>query len=211
MKDNSFLFFDTPIGFLEFLKKFNVLNEWKISSGMLNDRGRYISNKWYYEYLKDKFNSKNLFRRSVSVSEVISWLDSFVIMKRVFTKLIESENSNILGKMEVSCEYVIQMSKMMRIDYMLKYNNTVLLLEFRLVNDFEKIKSTWTKKKTELLIYKELCENYFDDDLKILTFAFISLYEHEKGVPIKAHIDYNNNQITFLCNYLKRFMIKRDT
>lgn len=211
MKENSFLYFENPKVFLEFLKKFNVLNEWKISSGKLNDRGKRISSKWYYRYLKDKFNSKNMFRRSVSISEVVSWLDSFVIMRRVITNLLEIGCEQQIERIEISCEYMIEMSKKMRIDYLLKYDDIVLLLEFRLVNDYEKIKTTWTKKKSELLIYKELCKNYMSADIKILTFAFISLYEYELGVPNASHIDYNNKQTLFLCDYIRKFMIKNNS
>jgi hypothetical protein len=209
MKEEMFLYFENPNSFSVFLKKFNVLNDWKITSGTMNERGTYISNKWYSNYLKNKFNSKSFFRRSVSISEIVSWLDSFIIMKRVFDSLILQVEQKEYERIEIYCEYVIQMSKMMRVDYIIKYNDIILLLEFRLVNDFEKIKTTWTKKKTELLIYKELCENYFDKEYKILTFAFISLYEHEMNIPNQAHIDYNNNQVDFLCKYIKKFMINR--
>jgi len=207
MKDDSFLYFKNPDMFNDFLKTINVLNGWKITSGTLNDRGLYISNKWYSNYLKNKFNNKNLFRRSVSISEIVSWLDSFSIMNRVFGKLSTMCNQKEFNKIEICCEYVIQMSKKMRVDYLIKFDKKVLLLEFRLVNDFEKIKSTWTKKKTELLIYKELSENYFEKEIKVLTFAFISLYEYENNILNIPHIDYNNNQIDFLCEYIRRFMI----
>jgi len=191
--------------------KFNIVNEWKISSGTMNERGDYISNKWYCKHLKEKFNNKKFFRRSVSVGEIVSWIDSFSIMKRVFENLSSNIEQEEFDQLEVCCEYVIQMSKLMRVDYLLIFNKTVLLLEFRLVNDFEKIKSTWTKKKTELLIYKELCENYFDKEIKVLTFAFISLYEYDRSIANIAHIDYNNNQVTFLSEYIRRFMIKNNS
>ncbi len=78
-----------------------------------------------------------------------------------------------------------------------------------MVNNFTKIKTTWNKKKLELLIYKELLENYIPKDKKILTFAFISLFEYHGRVVDDIHLNYNNNQIDFLIEYVTDFMIKK--
>lgn len=209
MKNDSLFHFNNPIDFLNFLNKLDIYNDWKIGNGTMNSRGESIRYKGYTNYLRDKFNNKRMFRRSVSISEIVSWLDSFVIMRRFINVLRNSIENNEFNEIKIYCEYMIKMSKKMRVDFIIKYKNIILLIEFRMVNKFTKIKTTWTKKKLELLVYKELLENYTDKDIKILTFAFISLYEYEGKYLDNIHLNYNNNQIDFLVEYFIEFVIKK--
>lgn len=209
MKYDSFLFFKTPTSFYKFLYSLDIYNDWKITKGTLNNRGESIRNKVYTNYLRERFNNKKMFRRSVSISEIVSWLDSFVIMKRFFQKLHSSITDEEFDCVELYCEYMIKMSKKMRVDFILKYKNTILMIEFRMVNDFTKIKKTWNKKKMELLVYKELLENYIPNQTRILTFAFISLFEYDGNKVEDIHLNYNNNQIDFLVEYFTEFVINK--
>jgi hypothetical protein len=209
MINGSLLYFHNPTDFSKFIEELNIYNDWKIEKGTMNERGESIRNKRYTNYLREKFNNKKMFRRSVSISEIVSWLDSFVIMKRFFDKLSDNIEDVEFNGIELCCEYMIKMSKKMRIDFVIRYKNIVILIEFRMVNNYTKIKTTWNKKKVELLVYKELIENYTQPDIRILTFAFISLYEYDGRVIDKAHYDYNNNQVDFLVKYFVEFVIKK--
>ena len=82
MKNDSLFYFNNPNDFKKFINSLNIYNDWKIGKGTMNSRGESIRNKGYTNFLRDKFNSKRMFRRSVSISEIVSWLDSFVIMRR---------------------------------------------------------------------------------------------------------------------------------
>jgi hypothetical protein len=209
MKNESLLFFKTPESFFKFLNSLDIYNDWKITKGTMNSRGESIRNKGYTKFLRERFNNKKMFRRSVSISEIVSWLDSFVIMRRFFKKLYSSITVEEFNNIELYCEYMIKMSKKMRIDFILKYKNTILLIEFRMVNDFTKIKSTWNKKKVELLVYKELLENYIPTETRILTFAFISLFEYDGRNIEDIQLNYNNNQVDFLAEYFTEFVVKK--
>ena len=209
MENDSLFHFHNPNDFSKFLDSLDIYNDWKIGKGTMNTRGESIRNKGYTNYLRDKFNSKKMFRRSVSISEIVSWLDSFVIMRRFFDKLRSSIELTEFEEVEVFCEYMIKMSKKMRVDFIIKYRNKILLIEFRMVNNFTKIKTTWNKKKIELLVYKELLENYILEDQKILTFAFVSLYEYDGRILDDIHLNYNNNQVDFLVEYFVEFIIKK--
>ena len=209
MINESLFYFRNPTDFSTFIEKLNIYNDWKIGKGTMNTRGESIRNKGYTRYLRDRFNNKNMFRRSVSISEIVSWLDSFVIMKRLFDKLRENIERTEFDEIELYCEYVIKLSKNMRVDFVIRYKKIILIIEFRMVNNFSKIKTTWNKKKLELLVYKELMENYIETDFRLLTFAFISLYEYDGKVIESLHFDYNNNQVDFLVRYLVEFVIKK--
>ena len=209
MINESLFYFRNPTDFSTFIEKLNIYNDWKIGKGTMNTRGESIRNKGYTRYLRDRFNNKNMFRRSVSISEIVSWLDSFVIMKRLFDKLRENIERTEFDEIELYCEYVIKLSKNMRVDFVIRYKKIILIIEFRMVNNFSKIKTTWNKKKLELLVYKELMENYIETYFRLLTFAFISLYEYDGKVIESLHFDYNNNQVDFLVRYLVEFVIKK--
>lgn len=209
MENESLFHFHSPMDFYSFINSLDIYNEWKIGNGTMNSRGESIRNKGYTNFLRDKFNNKNMFRRSVSISEIVSWLDSFVIMKRFFDKLRITIDSSVFNEIDIYCEYMIKMSKKMRIDFILKYKDIIILLEFRMVKDFRKIKPTWSKKKLELLVYRELLENYISTETKILTFAFISLYEYDGRVLDDIHLNFNNNQIDFFVEYFLEFVIKK--
>jgi hypothetical protein len=209
MINDSLLYFRNPADFINFTKKLNIYSDWKIAKGTMNDRGELIRNKRYTNYLRDKFNNKNMFRRSVSISEIVSWLDSYVIMKRFFEKLSIEIDEFEFSEITTYCEYMIRMSKKMRIDFVIRYKKIMLIIEFRMVNNYTKIKPTWSKKKLELLVYKELLENYMENDIKILTFAFISLYEYDGKFIDTSHREYNNNQIDFLVQYFIEFVLNK--
>ncbi len=116
MKNDSLFYFSNPNDYSKFLENLNIYNEWKIGKGTLNSRGESIRNKRYTNYLRNKFNSKRMFRRSVSISEIVSWLDSFVIMRRFFDKLRRLIEDDEFNDIEIYCEYMVKLSKKMRVD-----------------------------------------------------------------------------------------------
>ncbi len=208
MKQDALGYFKNPKQYNEFVDSLDIYNGWKITKGLMNARGEIIRHKSYANQLRRMFSLKKAFRREVSISEIVSWLDSFVIMSRVIDNLKKSISNEEYDKIEIYFEYIIKMSKKMRIDFIIKYNESLLLLEMRMVDNFKKIKGTWTKKKSELLIYKELISNYIEDK-RILTYAFISLYEYNGKEKDLAHVKYNNDQAQYLAEYIRKFIINR--
>lgn len=208
MKQDALGYFKNPKKYNEFIDSLDIYNGWKITKGLMNARGEIIRHKSYANQLRRMFSLKKAFRREVSISEIVSWLDSFVIMSRVIDNLKKSISNEEYDKIEIYFEYIIKMSKKMRIDFIIKYNESLLLLEMRMVDNFKKIKGTWTKKKSELLIYKELISNYIEDK-RILTYAFISLYEYNGKEKDLAHVKYNNDQAQYLAEYIRKFIINR--
>jgi hypothetical protein len=206
MKNNSLLFFQHPDDFIEFFFELDIYGGWKIQNGILNVRGKQISNRHYVNKLRNMFDEKNFFRKAVSVAEIVSWLDTMSIMNRLLKSLRLTLTLNEYKEINIYTEYMIEMSKKMRVDYILEYKNTILLLEFRTVNNFEKLRNTWENKFRELLVYKELM-GYYLPDKKIVIYAFISIYEYNNNKKIIKHINYNNNQIEYLIEYIKRYLI----
>jgi len=207
MKENSLFYFNNPNEFREFLKSLDLYGQWDIQYGLLNNRGREIENQSYTKYLRDAFQFKDFFRKQVSIAEIVSWLDTTSLMIRVLDVLEEKLESEVFKSLEISIEYMIEMSKKMRIDYLIIYKNTILLLEFRTVDRFTKIRPTWDLKFKELLQYKELMSYYLPDKL-LRVYAFIPLYEYRGGVINEKNKMYNNNQVNYLSEYIQKYLVR---
>ncbi len=210
MKEDSLLYFETPYKLRSFVNSLDIYNGWKIQSGIMNDRGKQIDGKSYTIKLRQLFRDKEFFRRNVSLAEIISWLDNIILISRVLDELEREIPINQFKKIKIIAEYRIKMSKNMRIDYVFIYKDNILLVELRTVNRFERLKSSWDKKFQELIVYKELINNYIFN-MNIRLYAFIALFEYEEGKKKDKHIEYNNNQIKYISKYIKKFIISEIT
>lgn len=206
-EENSLLSFENYDFFIKFYKSLGLYKKWKISSGTMNSRGECIRDKKYSLILQNIFKDKNMFRHNVSIAEIVSWLDSFSFLSTLFDELKKELPEEIFIEISIYSEYVIRMSKKMRIDYVITYKEKILLVELRMVSSFNKIRPTWEKKKVELLIYRELIENYCPSNYKIISYALISLPEYDIKSKIDKHIEYNRNQVNFLKRYILEFLI----
>lgn len=208
MKKETLIYFETPDDFMELIDKMDIYDHWKIQSGLLNERGKTIRNHPYVEELRALFDKAGFFRMRVSIAEIVSWFDTMTLVKRLLLSLQKELNQESFRKIHIYCEYMIQMSKKMRIDYVLEYENRVLLLEFRTVSRFEKIRPTWQCKIQELLVYKELV-SYYLFGKEIVIYAFISMFEYMGNSLMTKHKEYNDNQVAFLTEYIKRYIIRK--
>jgi hypothetical protein len=84
----------------------------------------------------------------------------------------------------------------------------LLLLEFRTVNRFEKLRSTWQMKFQELQIYKELM-SYYLPDKTIRVYSFIAMYEYDRGKLDVVQKQYNDNQVNYLTEYIQRYLVTK--
>ncbi len=207
LKDDSMISFETPEQFRTFYENLLKGEQWKITTDTLNDRGYHSQDESYVKELRDLFNAKGLFRRSVSIAEIMSFMDSYYIMDKVFDALKKMLTPGDYNRINMCCEYRIKYSKNRRIDYILKYHNKILLIEFRLSATFPNMSSVWQKKETELLIYKELLNNYIPKECHILIYAFIAMPEYDKKRPIYKHIKYNNQNAQYFADYINEFLI----
>jgi len=208
LSENSMVAFENPQGFRHFYQKLLQGKEWKISSLSLNHRGYQLQKENFVSYLRNLFNAKGLFRRSVSIAEIISFMDSYYIMDKVFNSLEKLLDPEDFKKLSLYCEYKIKYSKNRRIDYVLRFHDKILIIEFRLSATFPNMSNVWQKKENELLIYKELLSNYFPQECKILVYAFIAMPEFNDHTAIFKHIQYNNQNAKYFAEYINEFLIK---
>ncbi|MFP4287566.1 MAG: hypothetical protein ACLFRI_07755 [Candidatus Izemoplasmataceae bacterium] len=204
----SMISFQELGSFIDFYKGLRLYNNWTLQTGLLNKRGNMINDRPYTLKLKNIFNEKKLFRRSVSIAEIVSWLDSYEILKRIILKLNKELNYDKIGKITLYQEYLIRLSKARRVDYIFVHKNNILLVEFRLSDHFPNMSNAWQKKELELIIYKELIKNYLSDCYNVYTYAFIMMPEYDNKIAIEKNIKYNNANVEHFCEYLISYLLE---
>lgn len=207
-EENSMLYFKTLDGCLKYIRGLDIYGGWKINDGLMNDRGKHIENKTYVNELRNTFNAKRLFHKSVAISEIVTWLDSFIHLTRIIEYLQKINQQEILSDTQVIFEYVIEMSKLSRIDVIFKYKKRLCLIEFSLVNSFTRMKKAYQNKRIELMIYKDLMLNYLPNDYKVVVLPFISLYEYKDKKTVKKHLESNLKQAEFAARYIDAYILK---
>lgn len=208
MEKDCLLYFKNPDLFKSFIQEFDIMHGWKIESGLMNNRGKAIEDKLYTKKLRDLFSERDLFRKKVSVAEVVSWLDTFVHLDRIINFLKDRIEYSIYKDIEIVIEYVIEMSKMSRVDCIIKYESRICLIEFRTVNKFDRMKAAFDKKRIELMIYKDLMLNYLEPPTKIVLLPFIGLYEYKEKQIAQKHYENNVKNAQFASNYISRYILE---
>lgn len=207
LEDDSMLYFKNLNEFESFYHDFNLYSDWKILTGTPNDRGRKIANRPYSQRLIKAFEKKSMFRRRLSIGELTSFMDNFYFMSRLFKTLKGKLPLDTLNEIQIFCEYKIRMSKNRRVDYILLHNEKMLLIEFRLSNDFPNTSNVWQKKELELIIYKELISNYAPKQMKVIVYAFVGMPEYEGNTNIEKHQKYNLDNLEHLSEYISLYLI----
>jgi hypothetical protein len=206
LKENSMIYFENLNHFKDFYISLGIHGGWKIQSGIMNDRGEKIRDTAYVNYLQKLFMKKKLFRRNVSIAEVVSFLDGYEFLYRIVTELEQKIKGQVFNDINIYLEYKIPYSKNRRVDFIFEYQDKLLLTEFRLSKDFPNQSGMWNKKELELLVYKELMSNYIMDK-KIFLFAFIGMPEYAKNNKIVKNLLYNENNIDFFVDYLITYLL----
>lgn len=207
MEKECMLFFNNPSDFSVFYNSLNISSSWKILSGTLNSRGNSLIDKYYFKKLKYIFNSNNLFRRSVSMAEIVSFLDTYHLVNRLLFIIQQKIPAIMYNKIRMYFEYKIRFSKNRRIDLILEYNNKILLCEFRLSAKFPNLSQEWQKKEIELIIYKELMNNYLNLNKRIYLYAFIGLPEYDGNHTLDKNIKYNKDNLNYFSDYIIEYLI----
>jgi hypothetical protein len=207
LSKNAMISFQKPEQFNDFYQSLSIHGGWKIQSGLMNQRGEVIKDTAYVNYLRNLFMSKNLFRRNVSIAEIVSFLDGYEFLSRILKSFKLKVSSDVYDSVQIHIEYKIPYSKNRRVDFVFEYNDQILLTELRLSADFPNQSGMWQKKELELIIYKELMTNFLTNK-SIYLYAFIGMPEYIKLQKISKNILYNDNNIEFFVDYLITYLVK---
>ena len=167
------LTYETLTGLVEDKLK---IARWQIYEQTTKERLKTITEKNYYKYLYKQANKK-LF--NVHSAEILSWIDTLNLLYYS----LENVEDNILNDITILQEYKIPFSNK-RADYLLVYQNKILILEF----SFDRLGDTYKyeTKLNQAIGYKELLTSLLPSNIEIGTYTFI----------IEAEVDKDGNQVT---------------
>lgn len=166
-KIKSLEIFEDINDFFEKTKNLYDVKNWKIQSKSYEERAELIKNYTYFNILKNKFNTSNLTNKSVTDSQIISFLDTLSIMYNVCC-LIDDES--IKKEMKIIMEYVIPELSKPRIDYILTFRNSMILIEFNKASTIENLANETAKKTQQLIGYANMLKsNIINNNLNIFT------------------------------------------
>lgn len=194
--------------FLEDQRSFNELfnslglNSWNIENQLFKDRAAFYAKKDFFGKMRDKFLSENLTIWDLKSEEIISWIDTFVILNRVISKDFMKENNiDII----VIKEYPLVYGNHMRVDYLLVFERAIIVLEMGMFNQDERRgEERYTKKLLESIAYNQLIKNMVNGSVEVFNHVIIYRPEYDriKNIWLRDNIIYNNEEVKTAQNYI---------
>lgn len=198
--------------FLENKKSFDELfeslelNNWNIENQLFKDRASFYAKKDFFTKMRNKFLSENLTIWDLKSEEIVSWIDTFVILNRVLTKEFINENNIELAVIK---EYPLVYGNHMRVDYLIVFERAIIVLEMGMFNQDEKRgEERYTKKLLESIAYKQLIENMVNGSIEVFNHVIIYRPEYDrfKNVWLRNNIIYNNGEVKTTQNYISKIV-----
>ena len=184
---------------------------WKIEKEYLKDRAIYYSKTNIFQDLKNTFINKNISIFSLKDEEVVTWLDTLTLLRKVilmlFKKGIETD------KISIIMEYPLIFGNHMRADYLLVYDHLIIVLEFGMFNqDERRSEERYTKKLQESNSYRQLLANLISSKVQVVNYVMIYRPEYSRKLNhyLKDNIEYNDVELEKLVNYIDHFIKLQD-
>ena len=191
--------------------EFVLESNWKIEKQLLKNRVIKYCKMKQYIMLKNKFNEKNISIFSLKDEEVITWIDTMSLLRKIlfglYKKGINTESMIIL------MEYPLVFGNHMRTDYVLVYNRLIVVLEFGMFNQNEKrSEERYTKKLQESISYRQILQNMVSSEIKVVNYVMIYKpeYDRENKACLDNNILYNNNECKKIIMFLSHHIDHED-
>jgi hypothetical protein len=202
MKIESMIIFNNMRELTEFTNEIDNM-KWKIEKEYLKERAVFYGKTHIFKLLKELFLTKKISIFPLKDEEVITWIDTLTLLRRVlvmlFKKGIETD------KISIVMEYPLVFGNHMRADYLLIYNQLLMVLEFGMFNqDERRSEERYTKKLQESNSYRQLLANLISPKIDVVNYVMIYRPEYCRSLNknMNENILYNNNELEKLCKYI---------
>ena len=190
---------------------YNVKN-WTIRAETYKERATILKKYDYFNAIKEEFESKKLVNRKINDDQVVSFFDTLYLMRRVLEEITDVKLKN---EMKIIMEYVIPTPEKDRVDYMLVYRDSILLVEFSKASSINTLNSESDKKHQKLETYIQKVKMSINTDrIKVNGIVFMYLDEttdsnlshnddsivHLKKKITSLLLENNKNAFEFLCD-----------
>ncbi len=195
----------------EFYGKFDSLNlkSWNIENQLFKDRAKYYEKHKFFIDLKDEFMDKSLTIWDLKSEEVVSWIDTFLILKRI---LEDSVFNDEVINLTIIKEYPIVFGNHMRVDYLLVFERAIIVLEMGMFNQDERRgEERYTKKLLESIAYRQIIENIVKGSVDVFNYTLIYRPEYDriKNTWLRNNINYNNDEIGKIIKFISKIVTEQ--
>lgn len=201
-KNIALKIFDNINNFNKFIDliSFKTKN-WEIREEPYKERANKINSTPYWTVLKTLIETNNCTQKKPEDEEIISYLDTMYLMQKALNNLTYQKIKN---ETTIIMEYNIQTPSKQRIDYILTYRNSIILIEFSKENYTNNLNEKNNIKQNQLNNYKEqIIATTGISPTNIITLPIIYMPEiSEENKQI------NNQNINFLTTTITRFFLK---
>lgn len=184
---------------------------WQIEKEYLKDRVVYYSKLKLYQKLKKMFNDKQISIFPLKEEEVITWIDTLCLLKRLMILLFKKGVQT--DKISIIMEYPLIFGNHMRADYLLIYDHLLIVLEFGMFNqDERRSEERYTKKLQESISYRQLLSNLVSDKIDVVNYVMIYRPEFCRlnKLRMEENIVYNSSELDKLCNFITHLVKLQD-
>lgn len=163
--------------------------EWQIREETLKKRASNIKLFPFKKEIKDTY--KNKIDKNIKDVEIVTYCDVMVLMKRLIEDYLEKRKTKFKD-IHFYMEMVIPYSEGKRIDFVIAFKKTIILLEFsysRKNDEDEDYNKTYHEKLNQVIHYQTLLSNVIDPSIKVVPYVFLYNPEYDN---FKNKINSNN-------------------
>ena len=179
------------------------IQNWIIGKEKMKDRAVMFENEYFFRMLREKFINKQISMWPINNEEIISWLDTMSLIMRIFLKL--QEKTQLPNDFTIYSEYVIPFSNHLRADYIISFDNYIIVFEFGMFNQDEKRRGErYSKKAVESITYCQMLRNIVSKAVNVVNYVMIYLPEYDLSInkEISENISYNETEIEKVCQFI---------
>ncbi len=211
MDIKSMFKFDGTNAFNTFTNVLETL-EWRIEKQLLKERVDKYKDNEFYLLLRQTFNDKRLSIWPLKEEEVITWMDTLLIMRKTMIQLFKK---GINGeKVKILMEYPLVFGNHMRTDYLIVYERLIIVLEFGMFNQDEKrSEERYTKKLQDSITHRQVLRNMINNDVIVVNYVLVYRPEFDRIHKMinKENIEYNHNEIKRLSDFIMHHVKHQDS
>ena len=194
--------------FTDYLEKIN----WRIEKQLLKERVETYKDNIKFKELKKQFNERRLSIWPLKDEEVITWMDTLLILRRTMMQLFKK---GILSeKIKILMEYPLVYGNHMRTDYLIVYERLIIVLEFGMFNQDEKrSEERYTKKLQDSITHRQVLANMIIDQIKVVNYVLVYRPEYDRLLKksYEENIDYNYKEIDLLSNFIMNLVLEQES
>lgn len=187
----------------ELIFKYRAIGfNWQIRKGTVEERYERIQGK-YEDSFQKQF--KETYQEDIKDTDLVSYLDTLSLMKTL------EENLKDLIGIDVFMEYLIPYAQKKRIDYLITFRNTVVILEFCYFDHkiaSKKYMEIYHQKLLQVMQYEKLLQNMIST--KIKTIPYVILYSPDIDEKRNSIANHNQEKMIELAELIKDLYF-RDT